>query len=206
MQQGLPALLPVTPPSEQAGVLCEPIGGERHRSWSEPSPDVSDTSLSMDCLRASYCPIEQTTEWIERADTVEIWQQAKQCTLQSVHYVTEHTKGVSASSDLPPRYVNVGITARKLNILKYSLKNMQFKNMKVYFVVNQFKAAVGLEDFPFFDLFVVFIQSENYWPSRYLSVLFRCQKCYIYIWNVYVYIITPSASDFKLRYQETVYV
>lgn len=101
---------------------------------------------------------------------------------------------------------NVGITARKLNILKYSLKNMQFKNMKVYFVVNQFKAAVGLEDFPFFDLFVVFIQSENYWPSRYLSVLFRCQKCYICIWNVYVYIITPSASDFKLQYQETVYV
>lgn len=58
---------------------------------------------------------------------------------------------MSASSDLPPRYVNVGITARKLNILKYSLKNMQFKNMKVYFVVNQFKAAVGLEDFPFFQ-------------------------------------------------------
>lgn len=38
---------------------------------------------------------------------------------------------------------------------------MQFKNMKVYFVVNQFKAAVGLEHFPFSNLFVVFIQSQN---------------------------------------------
>lgn len=58
---------------------------------------------------------------------------------------------------------------------------MQFKNIKVYFVVNQFKAAVGLEGFLFFNLFFVFIQSENYWTSRYLSVLFRSQKCYIYI-------------------------
>lgn len=34
---------------------------------------------------------------------------------------------------------------------------MQFKNMKVYFVVNQFKAAVGLVDFPFFNLFFILL-------------------------------------------------
>lgn len=63
---------------------------------------------------------------------------------------------------------------------------MQFKNMKVYFVVNQFKAAVGLEDFPFFDLFVVFIQSENYWPSRYLS--FSGAKNATSIYEMFMYI------------------